>query len=150
MMVEENATDKKEEFEPKIVGFLCKWCSSSAADLAGTSRIQYPPNIRIIRLMCSGSVDSAYLVKALLEGADGVLVAGCHPGDCHYIEGNYKARRRMALLKDILNTLGLETERVWVRWIGADEGRKFAQTVSEMTEQLKKLGPNPMQKQWAL
>jgi F420-non-reducing hydrogenase iron-sulfur subunit len=136
------------DFEPKIVGFLCKWCSSSAADLAGTSRIQYPPNIRIIRLMCSGSVDSVYLVKALMEGADGVLVAGCHPGDCHYMEGNYKARRRVALLNDIMNTLGLESERVWIRWIGADEGRKFAKTVDEMTEELKKMGPNPMQKYW--
>lgn len=136
------------DFEPKIVGFLCKWCSSSAADLAGTSRIQYPPNIRIIRLMCSGSVDSVYLVKALMEGADGVLVAGCHPGDCHYMEGNYKARRRVALLKDIMNTLGLESDRVWIRWIGADEGRKFAKTVDEMTEELKKMGPNPMQKYW--
>ncbi len=138
----------EENFEPKIVGFLCKWCSSSAADLAGTARIQYPPNIKIIRLMCSGSVDSAYLIKALMEGADGVLVAGCHPGDCHYIEGNYKARRRMALLKDILTTLGLESERVWIRWIGADEGRKFAQTVKDMTDELKKMGPNPMQGYW--
>ena len=148
-MVEEGEI-KSEEFEPKIVGFLCKWCSSSAADLAGTSRIQYPPNIRIIRLMCSGSVDSVYLIKALMEGADGVLVAGCHPGDCHYMEGNYKARRRVALLKDIMNTLGLDTERVWIRWIGADEGRKFAQTVVEMTEKLREMGPNPMQKHWAV
>ena len=148
--MEQKVKKDKEKFEPRIVGFLCKWCSSSAADLAGTSRMQYPPNIRIIRLMCSGSVDSAYIVKALLEGADGVLVAGCHPGDCHYIEGNYKARRRMALLKDILNTLGLETERVRIEWIGADEGRKFAKTVSEMTAQLREMGPNPMQKQWAL
>ncbi|MEE9151367.1 MAG: hydrogenase iron-sulfur subunit [Thermoplasmata archaeon] len=136
------------EFEPKIVGFLCKWCSSSAADLAGTARIRYPPNIRIIRLMCSGSVDSVYLVKALMEGADGVLVAGCRPGDCHYMEGNYKARRRVALMKDILNTLGLESERVWIRWIGADEGRKFAETVKEMTQELKKLGPNPIAGYW--
>ncbi|UCE75172.1 MAG: hydrogenase iron-sulfur subunit [Methanomassiliicoccales archaeon] len=150
MAEEEKKADEKEEFEPKIVGFLCKWCSSSAADLAGTSRIQYPPNIRIIRLMCSGSVDSVYLVKALMEGADGVLVAGCHPGDCHYIEGNYKARRRVALLKDIMKTLGLDTDRVWIRWIGADEGRKFAETVSEMTKELKKMGSNPMQKHWAL
>ena len=148
-MVEEGEK-KSEEFEPKIVGFLCKWCSSSAADLAGTARIQYPPNIRIIRLMCSGSVDSVYLIKALMEGADGVLVAGCHPGDCHYMEGNYKARRRVALLKDIMNTLGLDTERVWIRWIGADEGRKFAQTVVEMTEKLREMGPNPMQKHWAV
>jgi F420-non-reducing hydrogenase iron-sulfur subunit len=141
---------KPEDFEPKIVGFLCKWCSSSAADLAGTARMQYPPNIRIIRLMCSGSVDSVYLLKALMEGADGVLVAGCHPGDCHYIEGNYKARRRVALLKDIMKTFGLDNERIWIRWIGADEGRKFAETVKEMTEELKKLGPNPMKEYWTL
>ncbi|UCF08527.1 MAG: hydrogenase iron-sulfur subunit [Thermoplasmata archaeon] len=141
-------TKPVEEFEPKIVGFLCKWCSSSAADLAGTSRIEYPPNIRIIRLMCSGSVDSVYILKALMEGADGVLVAGCHPGDCHYLEGNYKARRRMALVKDILDTLGLEGERIWVRWIGADEGRKFAETIKDMTEEIKRLGPNPFSKYW--
>jgi F420-non-reducing hydrogenase iron-sulfur subunit len=141
---------KSEDFEPKIVGFLCKWCSSTAADLAGTTRIQYPPNIRIIRLMCSGSVDSVYLLKALMEGADGVLVGGCHPGDCHYMEGNYKARRRVALLMDVMNTLGLESQRVWIRWIGADEGRKFAETIKEMTEELKKLGPNPMKDYWTL
>lgn len=146
--VTEDKKDEKKVFEPKIVGFLCTWCSSSAADLAGTTRIQYPPNIRIIKLMCSGSVDSVYIIKALMEGADGVLIAGCHPGDCHYIEGNYKARRRVALAKDILNTLGLESQRIWIRWIGADEGKKFAETVSDMTEELKKMGPNPMQKYW--
>lgn len=149
-MVEEAIKESSEEFEPKIVGFLCKWCTSSAADLAGTARIQYPPNIRIIRLMCSGSVDSAYLIKALIEGADGVLMGGCHPGDCHYMEGNYKARRRVALAKDILNTLGLESDRVWIRWIGADEGRKFADTITEMTQELKKMGPNPMKRYWTV
>jgi F420-non-reducing hydrogenase iron-sulfur subunit len=137
-------------FEPKIVGFLCKWCSSTAADLAGTSRIEYPPNIRIIRLMCSGSVDSVYIIKALMEGADGVLVAGCHPGDCHYLEGNYKARRRIALLKDILDTLGLETERIKITWIGADEGRKFAETIEDMTKEMRELGPNPFKNYWSL
>ncbi len=149
-MAEEAIKESSEEFEPKIVGFLCKWCTSSAADLAGTARIQYPPNIRIIRLMCSGSVDSAYLIKALIEGADGVLMGGCHPGDCHYMEGNYKARRRVALAKDILNTLGLESDRVWIRWIGADEGRKFADTITEMTQELKKMGPNPMKRYWTV
>ncbi len=141
---------KPEEFEPKIVGFLCKWCASTAADLAGTTRLQYPPNIRTIQLMCSGSVDNVYVLKALLEGADGVLIAGCHPGDCHYVSGNYKARRRIALLKNILNTLGLEGERVKLEWIGADEGRKYAQTIEELTDEIRKLGPNPMQKFWAL
>ena len=101
-------------------------------------------------MMSSGSVDNTYVIRALLDGADGVLVAGCHPGDCHYVSGNYKARRRITLLNSILETLGLEGERVWLRWIGADEGRKFAETVSEMTEKLKKLGPNPMAKHWEL
>ena len=146
-MVEEKK-DKKDEFEPKIVGFLCNWCSYAGADLAGTSRIQYPPNIRIIRVMCSGSVDSMYILRALLNGADGVFVGGCHPGDCHYIDGNYKARRRMVLLQNILDTLGIERERVWIRWISASEGQKFADTMKEMTEAIRKLGPNPISKQW--
>lgn len=151
-MAEAVTEEKKtrEEFEPKIVGFLCKWCSSSAADLAGTSRIEYPHNIRIIRLMCSGSVDSVYILKALMEGADGVLVAGCHPGDCHYLEGNYKARRRVALLRDIMDTLGLETKRLKIAWIGADEGRKFAETIEAMTNEMRELGPNPFKDYWSL
>jgi F420-non-reducing hydrogenase iron-sulfur subunit len=147
-MTEEKKENKKEDFEPKIVGFLCNWCSYAGADLAGTSRIQYPPNIRIIRVMCSGSVDSMYILRALLEGADGVFVGGCHPGDCHYIDGNYKARRRMVLLENILETLGLEKERVWLRWISASEGQKFADTMKEMTESIRKLGPNPIAKHW--
>jgi F420-non-reducing hydrogenase iron-sulfur subunit len=145
-MNEEKKEQQKEDFEPKIVGFLCNWCSYAGADLAGTSRIQYPPNIRIIRVMCSGSVDSMYILRALLEGADGVFVGGCHPGDCHYIDGNYKARRRMVLLENILNSLGLEKERVWLRWISASEGQKFADTMKEMTEAIRKLGPNPIAK----
>lgn len=149
-MSEEKKDHQKEAFEPKIVGFLCNWCSYAGADLAGTSRIQYPPNIRIIRVMCSGSVDSMYILRALLEGADGVFVGGCHPGDCHYIDGNYKARRRMVLLENILDTLGLEKERVWLRWISASEGQKFADTMKEMTEAVRKLGPNPIAKHWNL
>jgi len=149
-MSEEKKNNKKEVFEPKIVGFLCNWCSYAGADLAGTSRIQYPPNVRIIRVMCSGSVDSMYILRALLEGADGVFVGGCHPGDCHYIDGNYKARRRMVLLQNILDTLGLEKERVWLRWISASEGQKFADTMKEMTETIRKLGPNPIAKHWNL
>ena len=109
------------EFEPKIVGFLCNWCTYAGADLAGTSRIQYPANIRVIRLMCSGSVDSIYIMKAILEGADAVLIGGCHPGDCHYLNGNYKARRKMVLVKNILETLGMEKDRIWLRWISASE-----------------------------
>lgn len=149
-MSEEKKDHKKDDFEPKIVGFLCNWCSYAGADLAGTSRIQYPPNVRIIRVMCSGSVDSMYILRALLEGADGVFVGGCHPGDCHYIDGNYKARRRIVLLENILGTLGLERERVWLRWISASEGQKFADTMKEMTEAIRKLGPNPIAKHWNL
>jgi F420-non-reducing hydrogenase iron-sulfur subunit len=137
------------DFEPKIVGFLCNWCTSAAADLAGTSRFQYPPNIRPIRVMCSGSVDSSYVLKALLDGADAVLVGGCHPGDCHYVSGNYKARRRIALLKRILETLDLEPERVQLEWISASEGKKFANYVTEMTEKVRELGPNPMGQAWS-
>jgi len=140
--------DKKPDFEPKIVGFCCNWCTSNAADLAGTTRLQYPPNIHIIRVMCSGSVDPVYIVKALMEGADGVLVGGCRPGDCHYVSGNFKERRRVTLLNDILESLGLDTDRVWLRWIGADEGRKFAETITEMTGMLKELGPNPLSSEW--
>lgn len=137
-----------EEFEPKIVGFLCNWCSYAGADLAGTSRLQYPPNIKIIRVMCSGSVDTVYVIKALLEGADGVLIAGCHPGDCHYIDGNLKARRKFVLLKSILSSIGLEEDRVWLRWISASEGQKFAETVEELSEELRKMGPNPIKEHW--
>jgi F420-non-reducing hydrogenase iron-sulfur subunit len=140
--------NETKDFEPIIVGFLCNWCSYAGADLAGTSRIQYPPNVRIIRVMCSGSVDSMYILRALLEGADGVFVGGCHPGDCHYIDGNYKARRRMVLLQNIFETLGIEKERVWIRWISASEGQKFADTMKDMTEAIRKLGPNPIAKKW--
>jgi len=137
-----------EEFEPTIVGFLCNWCTYTGADLAGTSRIQYPPTIRVIRVMCSGSVDAIYVLRALLEGADGVFIGGCHPGDCHYIDGNYKARRKVVLLRSILETLGLEKERVWIRWISASEGQKFADTIKEMSEEIKKLGPSPITQHW--
>ncbi len=133
-----------QEFEPRIVALLCNWCSYTGADLAGTSRIQYPPNVRTIRVMCSGSVDPVYILKPLLEGADGVLVGGCHPGDCHYINGNYKARRKISVLKDLLQGMGLEEERVWFRFISASEGKRFADTVTEMVGELKKLGPNPL------
>lgn len=133
-----------EEFEPKIIGFLCNWCTSAAADLAGTSRMQYPANVHLIRVMCSGTVDPAYLIKALLSGADAVLVGGCHPGDCHYTSGNYKARRRIAMLKNIFESLGLEEERIWARWISASEAPKFAQTMREITEETRKQGPNPL------
>jgi F420-non-reducing hydrogenase iron-sulfur subunit len=138
------------EFEPRIVAFLCNWCTYTGADLAGTSRLQYPPNVRIIRLMCSGAVDVSYVLKPLLDGADGVLIGGCHPGDCHYQEGNYKARRRVAILEETLAATGFETERVWLRWISASEGTKFAETVTEFTNKLKAMGPNPTKAIWAV
>ncbi|MBN1315144.1 MAG: hydrogenase iron-sulfur subunit [Anaerolineales bacterium] len=137
-------------YEPKIIAFLCNWCTYVGADLAGTSRIQYPPNVRVIRLMCSGAVDQVYVLKALLNGADGVLIGGCHPGDCHYQEGNYKARRRVVALQDILEKTGFERDRVLLRWISASEGQRFADTVSEFTAKLKDMGPSPMRKEWAV
>jgi F420-non-reducing hydrogenase iron-sulfur subunit len=138
------------DFEPRIVAFLCNWCSSTAADLAGTSRIQYPPNVRIIRLMCSGQLDPIYVAKAILEGADGVLVGGCHPGDCHYQSGNYKTRRRIAIMHQVLGQLGLGPERIWLRWISASEGKYFADTVTEMVEAIRELGPSPLRGQWSI
>jgi F420-non-reducing hydrogenase iron-sulfur subunit len=136
---------EKEEFEPKIIGFLCNWCAYAGADLAGVSRIQYPPNIRIVRVMCSGRVDPSFILEALKDGADGVLVAGCHlPSDCHYISGNFKALRRIKLLKRVLEQFGIEPERVRLEWISASEGDKFAMVVKDMVEQIKKLGPNPL------
>ncbi len=141
---------EKDNFEPKIIGFLCNWCTSAAADLAGTSRIQYPANLHPIRVMCSGTVDPVYLIKALLSGADAVLVGGCHPGDCHYVSGNYKARRRIAMLKEIFKVLGLEEDRMWARWISASEGQEFARMVREITEETRKQGPGPLADNWAL
>ncbi len=136
------------DFEPRIVGFLCNWCTYAGADLAGTSRMQYPPNMRPIRVMCSSSVDSVYILRALLEGADGVFIGGCHPGDCHYVSGNYKARRRMVLFNSIMRSVGLDQDRVWLRWISAAEGRKFADTVTEMTTAIRKKGPSEFRDKW--
>jgi len=129
-------------YEPKLVGFLCNWCSYVGADLAGTSRIQYPPNIRIVRVMCSARIDPSFVLVALARGADGVLVCGCHPGDCHYSEGNYKTMRRFPLLKRVLATYGIEDERVRLEWVSASEGQRFADIVSDMTERLRALGPS--------
>jgi F420-non-reducing hydrogenase iron-sulfur subunit len=136
------------EFEPKIVAFLCNWCSYKGADLAGTSRLRYPTNVRTIRVMCSGAVDPVYIIKALLDGADGVLVGGCVLGDCHYQSGNYKARRKLIILKSMLKLLGIDEDRVWLRWISASDGILFANTIKEMVENLKTKGPNPMKKPW--
>ena len=130
-----------EQFEPRLIGFLCRWCSYTGADLAGTSRLQYPPNLTAIRVMCTGRVDPTFIVKALAGGADGVLVAGCHPGDCHYTEGNYRAQRRYPLLINLLDQFGIEPERVRLEWISASEGERFAQVVRELTETVRALGP---------
>jgi len=138
-------SETQKDFEPKIVGFLCNWCAYAGADLAGVSRIQYPPNIRVIRVMCSGRIDPAFILEALKNGADGVLVAGCHlPSDCHYLSGNFKALRRVMLLKRVLKDFGIEPERVRLEWVSASEGDKFAAVVRDMVEQIKKLGPNPL------
>jgi len=128
-------------FEPKLVGFLCNWCSYTGADLAGTARMTYAPNLRIIRVMCSGRVDPQFVLKAFKEGADGVLISGCHPGDCHYQEGNYKALRRHRLLSKMLEQLGIEKERFRLEWVSAAEGAKFQQVCNSFTEEIRKLGP---------
>jgi coenzyme F420-reducing hydrogenase delta subunit len=131
-------------YEPTIVAFLCNWCTYTAADLAGTSRLVYPANVKIIRMMCSGMVDPKYVVKAFLEGADGVLIGGCWPGDCHYIDGNLKARKRVALLHEVIDQFGIDRERLWLRWVAASEGNMFVEVVEEMTSKLRELGPNPL------
>ncbi len=128
-------------YQPTIVSFLCNWCSYTGADLAGTSRMKYAPNIRIIRVMCSGRVDPTFVLSAFKEGADGVLICGCHPGDCHYHEGNYKCLRRYHLLQKYLDQMGLEKGRLRLEWISASEGKQFAQLADEFTEQIKQLGP---------
>jgi len=129
------------KFEPRIVGFLCNWCSYTGADLAGTSRMKSAPNLRIIRLMCSGRVDPSFILRAFQLGADGVLVLGCHPGDCHYQEGNFKALRRVLLLKRILREFGVEERRLRLEWVSAAEGEKFAKVSNEFTEEVRALGP---------
>ncbi|HPD65804.1 MAG TPA: hydrogenase iron-sulfur subunit [Bacteroidia bacterium] len=128
-------------YKPKIVAFLCNWCSYTGADLAGTSRMKYAPNIRIIRVMCSGRVEPTFVLKSFREGADGVMILGCHPGDCHYHEGNYKCLRRYHLLKKFLLQMGLEEERLRLEWISASEGKQFAELVDEFTSQITALGP---------
>jgi F420-non-reducing hydrogenase iron-sulfur subunit len=130
-----------EQYEPVIVGFLCNWCSYRAADLAGTARLHYAPNTRPIRVLCSGRVDAQFVIKALREGADGVLIAGCHPGECHYVEGNIKTMRRFILLRQMLRQLGIEEERVQLVWAAASEGTVLAKAMDRMAEQLRALGP---------
>ena len=149
----ETTTELKKEnskdWEPEIIAFLCNWCSYAGADLAGVSRIQYPPNIRIVRVPCSGRVNPYFIIKCLTEGWDGVLVSGCHPGDCHYISGNLVARRRFAILKDLLNLFGIEPGRVSFMWASAAEGERFATLVEKTTNLVKSIGPNKkFKKKW--
>ena len=132
---------KKEAWEPKIVAFLCNWCSYAGADLAGVSRLQYPPNVRIIRVPCSGRVNPLFIMRALRQGADGVLISGCHPGDCHYLSGNDYARRKFTLLHSLLDHMGIEKGRVQFSWVSASESIKFAQVITEVTESVRALGP---------
>jgi len=136
------ASSPHSDFQPNIIGFLCNWCTYTGADLAGTSRLQYPPSILPIRVMCSSRVDPLFLIASILRGADGVLVGGCHPGDCHYQKGNYYTRRRFALLKKVFESFGLEAGRIRLSWISASEGPRFAQVVTEYTGEIKSLGPN--------
>ena len=128
-------------FEPKIVAFFCNWCTYLAADLAGTSRLRYAPNVRVVRVMCSGRVDPQFVLEAFAQGADGVLIGGCHPGDCHYQEGNYKALRRYHLLRRMLEQMGVEPERFRLEWISASEGERLRAVVNDMVEKVRALGP---------
>lgn len=137
-----------EQFEPIIVGFTCNWCSYRAADLAGTARIKYPPNIRLIRLMCSGRMDPTFVLKALAEGADGVMITGCHPGECHYLEQNYKALRRFILLRRTLTEMGIEPERVQLVWASAAEGARLAREIERIVNEVRELGPLNWPEKW--
>lgn len=139
----------EERFEPKIIAFLCNWCSYRAADLAGTSRIHYQPNIRMIRVMCSGRVDPTFVLKAFSLGADGVMIAGCHPGECHYLEQNYKAMRRFYMLRHTLRALGVEDDRVRLQWASAAEGAQLARAINEMVDQVRVLGPLNWSGNWS-
>ncbi len=130
--------------EPKIVAFCCKWCSSAGADLAGTSRMKYPPNIRIIRVMCSGRIEPSYILRALELGADGVIVTGCHLGDCHYIAGNEQALKRVEMTTELLETMGIDPRRLRLEWISASEGARFASVMTDFVEEIKKLEPSPL------
>jgi len=137
-----------ENFEPKIIGFFCNWCSYRAADMAGTARMNYEPNVRIIRVMCSGRVDPDFVMAAFAKGADGVLIAGCHPGECHYNNQNFKTMRRYALLKHTLRAIGVEEERIRLQWASAAEGAILARSIDEMVERVRELGPLNWPKQW--
>jgi F420-non-reducing hydrogenase iron-sulfur subunit len=138
----------QENFEPKIIGFMCNWCSYRAADLAGTARIKYAPNVRIIRTMCSGRVDPTFVLNAFAKGADAVMLAGCHPGECHYIDQNYKAMRRYGMMKHLLQQLGLEPDRLRLIWASAAEGQQLAEAVNKLVEDVRKLGPLKWPENW--
>ena len=129
------------EFEPNIVAFLCNWCSYAGADLTGTTRTHYPPTVKVIRVMCTGRVNPLFVVQALRQGADGVLISGCHPGECHYLKGNYLARRRFLLMRNLLEFVGINPLRIRMSWVSASEGKKFADVITEVTEEIKRLGP---------
>ncbi|HEN21388.1 MAG TPA: hydrogenase iron-sulfur subunit [Desulfobacteraceae bacterium] len=131
-------------YVPQIIGFLCNWCSYTGADLAGVSRLQIPSSLRVIRVMCSGRVDPLFVLKAYLKGADGVMIMGCHPGDCHYQKGNYNARRRYIMLDQIFKSIGLDSERIGLWWVSASEGKRYAEVVEKYTAELKKKGPSPI------
>jgi len=132
-------------FEPNIIGFVCNWCTYAGADLAGSSRYSYPPNVKLIRLMCSGRVDPAFILETFARGADGVFVGGCHiPTDCHYQQGNFKALKRVTLLKKLISEMGIEPERLEIFWISASEGKKFSEVMTSFTERIRELGPNPI------
>lgn len=132
-----------EPFQPLILAFACNWCSYAGADLAGISRIQYPPAVRIVRVMCSGMVHPNFVIEALTKGADGVILCGCHPGDCHYVDGNLRAEKRAEALKLMLQDFGIEEERFRLEWVSASEGPRFAQVMTEFTEAIRRLGPSP-------
>ncbi len=136
-------------FEPKIVGFLCNWCSYRAADLAGTARIKYEPNVRILRVMCSGRIEPSFVLKAFALGADGVMIAGCHPGECHYLEQNYKTMRRFEMLRHTLRAMGMEDDRLRLQWASAAEGAALAKAINDMVDRVRKLGPLTWSKQWS-
>ena len=146
-----NMTGSAEAFEPRIVAFVCNWCTYAGADLTGTSRIEYPANVRIIKLPCTGRIDPLFILKAFEGGADAVLVSGCHPGDCHYMSGNYHARRRWTLLRNLLDLTGIDSRRLFFSWVSAAEGQKFADLIDDITGQVRQAGPfeatNPARRQ---
>jgi F420-non-reducing hydrogenase iron-sulfur subunit len=132
------------EFEPKIIYFLCTWCGTGGCETASSHHLYYPENVLISRVNCTGSLSAIHILRPLIEGADGVVISGCHPGDCHFETGNYRARRRIAVVKSILKTLGLEPERIWFRYVAHGEGRRFVDTAAEFNDHIKQLGPNPL------